>query len=111
SFTSDVYALGSMFQHDLELTMPFVNQMLADKPEDRMRLSTAISHLYMTLSQCPDRTPEIDAMLADYFSQQRSKRVAPVTHHRQQTQDGVKRSDNLTPPNPTKEKSKNFRST
>ncbi|MCS5711272.1 protein kinase domain-containing protein [Candidatus Berkiella aquae] len=113
SFASDVYALGTMFQHDLELGMPFINQMLADKAKDRISLASAIHHLYMSLSQRADKTPEMDAMLADYFSQQSSKRAKPVTHthRRQQSQNDIKLSDAPTPTKPTTQKQKKFRST
>lgn len=85
SFASDVFALGKMFDYDLDISslLPpdLISGMTADNPSHRTMLPAVIDKLYAALALVSNKTPEIDDLLSarqsEPVTQTRAKAITP----------------------------------
>lgn len=63
SFASDVYALGTIFQEDLQLPAAVCEPMLKHNPRERISLKEAMNNLVALLEAQPDLDPHARAVI------------------------------------------------
>ncbi len=70
SFASDVFALGKMFDYDLDVSsmLPddLINNMTVDNPSLRTKLPVVIDKLYAALALTQNKSPEMKTLLKTY---------------------------------------------
>ncbi len=76
SFASDVFALGKMFEHDLELSSlvpdSLLSSMVANSKHDRPTLFNVLEALYIVLANSPNKTVQMQKLLDEHSQKQRS---------------------------------------
>lgn len=73
SFASDIYALGVMFEYDLQLDIghTFYEKILNKDPKERLSMPEVLDQLYAGLKKLPNLTPEITNMIEQYESKRK----------------------------------------
>lgn len=95
-FASDVFALGKMFDYDLDVSsmLPddLINSMTAENPSLRTKLPVVIDKLYAAFALTQNKTPEMTTLLKTYQAAKHSDteetneadtRAKSITHRHQ----------------------------